>query len=130
MFQKLFNKGRAATLLFILSLSSCSFVNHTSAFPIPRQPKPNLFRGVFHVHSEYSHDSKASLNLITKTARKAGLDFVVIPRREYETVVRSESKKKNKAFPAWLRASVREADEGHTSGPFSSASALMEHLEK
>lgn len=67
---------------------------------------------------------------ISPKLMRTGLDFVVIPRREYETLVRSESKKKNKAFPAWLRASVREADEGRTSGPFNSAAALMEHLEK
>ncbi len=37
-----------------------------------------LYRGVFHVHSVYSHDSQASLDFIRKTARKAGLDFVVV----------------------------------------------------
>lgn len=37
-----------------------------------------LYRGVFHVHSVYSHDSRASLEFIRKTAGKAGLDFVVV----------------------------------------------------
>lgn len=36
------------------------------------------YRGVYHVHSEYSHDSKASLKKIVKTAKDIGLDFVLI----------------------------------------------------
>jgi hypothetical protein len=37
-----------------------------------------LYRGVFHVQSTYSHDSQASLDFIRASARKAGLDFVVV----------------------------------------------------
>src|SRR3989338_7790784 len=65
-------------LLFLALLSGCTFVIRTPAFRPPRDAKPNLFRGAFHVHTEYSHDSKASLELVIKTARKAGLDFVVV----------------------------------------------------
>lgn len=36
------------------------------------------FRGVFHVHTVYSHDSKADLEDVRKAARKADLDFVII----------------------------------------------------
>ncbi len=64
--------------IFLLALSSCTFVIRTPAFPAKYHPKPNLFRGVFHVHTQYSHDSKAPLDLVIQTAQKAELDFVVV----------------------------------------------------
>ena len=39
---------------------------------------PDYFRGIFHVHSEFSPDSKVALATVVKTARKARLDFVVV----------------------------------------------------
>ena len=65
--------------LFFLLLHhiGCTFVIRTPFNP-PKNKKPNLLRGIYHVHSEFSHDSKASLDYIVKTAKKAGLDFVVI----------------------------------------------------
>ncbi|MDP3921459.1 MAG: CehA/McbA family metallohydrolase [Candidatus Omnitrophota bacterium] len=36
------------------------------------------YRGVFHVHSEHSHDSAITFEDARKTAKKANLDFVVI----------------------------------------------------
>ncbi len=56
---------------------NCTFVIRTPFSP-PKNKKPNVWRGVYHVHSEFSHDSKASLDYIVKTAKKAGLDFVVV----------------------------------------------------
>ncbi|HXV27426.1 MAG TPA: CehA/McbA family metallohydrolase [bacterium] len=44
----------------------------------PRSESPNRYRGVFHVHSVYSHDSVASLDFIEKTTERAGLDFAVV----------------------------------------------------
>ena len=66
----------AVTLL--INLFGCTLASRDSAFPIPKNRKPGLLRGVFHVHTEYSHDSKASLDLVIETARKAGLDFVAV----------------------------------------------------
>ncbi len=65
--------------VFLLALSSCTFAIRTPAVSTKQlHPKQNLFRGVFHVHTNYSHDSKASLDLVIQTAEKAGLDFVVV----------------------------------------------------
>lgn len=36
------------------------------------------YTGVIHVHSSYSQDSEASVELIARAARRAGVDFVVI----------------------------------------------------
>jgi hypothetical protein len=36
------------------------------------------FRGAFHAHTRYSHDSAGSLKDVVRAARRAGLDFVVI----------------------------------------------------
>jgi len=47
-------------------------VNTMAEAPMP------VYRGAFHVHSEYSDDSEASLPFIIKVAQKAGLDFVMI----------------------------------------------------
>lgn len=66
----------AAFCLFVFS--GCAFVVRFPAFSVPRSSDPHLFRGVFHVHSEYSHDSKASVDRIIRTAQKADLDFVVV----------------------------------------------------
>ncbi len=61
-------------------VGSCSYVIRTPAYKVPRQKQkaPGVYRGVFHVHSNYSHDSKATLDTILHTANRAGLDFVVI----------------------------------------------------
>lgn len=64
--------------LSLLMLSGCTFVIRTPVFPVKQGAKANLFRGVFHVHTEYSHDSKAPLELVIQTAEKAGLDFVIV----------------------------------------------------
>ena len=40
--------------------------------------EPALYRGIYHVHTEFSPDSKASLKNIIETAQKLKLDFVVL----------------------------------------------------
>ncbi len=59
-----------------------------------------LYRGVFHVHSVYSHDSQASLDFIRKSARKAGLDFVVVT--DHNTLEGMEHYKKEGDFSSPL----------------------------
>lgn len=71
------NLPRFFLLILIIQHFSCTFVIRTPFDP-PKNEKLNLYRGVYHVHSEFSHDSKASLEDIVETAKKAGLDFVVI----------------------------------------------------
>lgn len=68
---------RITFVLLCFFLSSCTFVVRMPFVP-PKEKKPHLYRGVYHVHSNFSHDSKAALDYIAKTAKKAGLDFVVI----------------------------------------------------
>ncbi len=64
-------------LFLLLSFSTCTFITRTPFKPV-KNKIPNLYRGVYHVHSEFSHDSKASLQYIIDIAKKAGLDFVVV----------------------------------------------------
>ncbi len=51
-----------------------------SLFCAEPQPQPaySVYRGVSHIHSQYSHDSNAPLSLILDTARAAKLDFVIV----------------------------------------------------
>ncbi len=64
-------------IFFLMCQLSCSLIIKTPFDP-PRSKRPNWYRGIYHVHSNYSHDSKATLELISDTAKKTGLDFVVI----------------------------------------------------
>ncbi len=50
----------------------------TSAFFGEAPSSSTPYRGVFHVHTRYSHDSSGSLKDVARAARRAGLDFVVI----------------------------------------------------
>lgn len=56
--------------------------------------------------------------------------FVLIPQREYESLLRGRTNGRAKKMPAWLRASLKDVKEGRVSGPFDSISALVAHLEK
>ncbi len=66
-------------------------------------------------------------------------DLVVVRRAEYESLVRHAKaqnvpakplKKAAKKLPAWLRASLKDVEEGRVSGPFNTVEELMAHLEK
>lgn len=66
-------------LMLFTGNQGCAFLLRYPAVKVSRtEPKEAVFRGVYHVHSRYSHDSKASLKTIYRTARKAGKDFVII----------------------------------------------------
>lgn len=67
------------TLLF----SGCALLIRKAPARPERPPQSSeekipTFRGVYHVHSSFSHDSKASLATVIETAKKAGLDFVIV----------------------------------------------------
>ena len=49
-----------------------------------------------------------------------------------EPISRAVSSQKNKAkkLPAWLRASLKDVEEGRVSGPFDTVDELMKHLQK
>ena len=60
-------------------------------------------------------------------------DIVVLPRKEYETLVRSAKAnigkaKPTKKLPSWLRASLKEDADGKAVGPFHSVDELMKDL--
>ncbi|OGZ00315.1 MAG: hypothetical protein A3B13_01140 [Candidatus Liptonbacteria bacterium RIFCSPLOWO2_01_FULL_45_15] len=58
-------------------------------------------------------------------------DVVVIPRSEYEALLRSSGvSDKAKKLPTWLQESLRDVETGKITGPFRSAKELMAHLEK
>ncbi len=67
-----------ALFLIVSVCTGCAFVVRFPAFSVPKSKNPNLFRGVYHVHTEFSHDSKATLERVINTAQRAGLDFVVV----------------------------------------------------
>lgn len=68
-----------AISLCLSLISGCIYVGR---LPLPRRDllssDSKTYRGVMHIHSEYSHDSVASVSSIKKTARKADLDFVIL----------------------------------------------------
>ncbi|OGW84728.1 MAG: hypothetical protein A3C35_00420 [Omnitrophica bacterium RIFCSPHIGHO2_02_FULL_46_11] len=74
----IFCKKKWGRIVFFLILSGCTFAIRTPVTPVRPTVKPHIFRGVFHAHTQYSHDSKASLDFVIKTARQADLDFVVV----------------------------------------------------
>ncbi|MBI4395155.1 MAG: PHP domain-containing protein [Candidatus Omnitrophica bacterium] len=97
--------------------SSCTFVIRTPAFTPPKNQKPHLFRGVVHVHTEYSHDSKAPLALIIKTAKKAGLDFVVVTDHNNLNALRTYQKMNLPNHPLLIFGDeISTWNEGHLIG--------------
>lgn len=60
--------------------------------------RPSVFRGVFHLHTEFSHDSKISLKQVVKEARKAKLDFAVIT--DHNTLAGKEAYREGDFFPS------------------------------
>lgn len=51
----------------------------TIAVPVtPEQPALRSVRGAMHVHTSRSHDGKQSLAEVTRDAKRAGLDFIIV----------------------------------------------------
>lgn len=70
---------------------------------------------------------------IPKTLAAKG-DLVVLPRKEYESLVRNATKrlataKPAKKLPAWLQASLKDVEEGRVYGPFNTVKELRASLE-
>lgn len=72
--------------------------------------------------------------IITIPKKLAGKgDLVVLPRKEYEVLVRTAAKKAGtapKKLSAGLRQALREVEEGKLSGPFHSVEEFMAGLKK
>ncbi|MEK7480389.1 MAG: hypothetical protein AAB665_03845 [Patescibacteria group bacterium] len=74
----------------------------------------------------------STLTIPKKLAAKG--DLVVLPRKEYETLVRTAranvaKAKPAKKLPAWLRASLKDVEEGRVAGPFHTIRELRASLE-
>lgn len=74
--------GNLSKLLFSLLLLACHGCSIAPKSPLdnflaaPARNSP--YRGVFHVHTEYSHDSGGSLREVIRAARQNRLDFAVV----------------------------------------------------
>lgn len=75
-------------LLLVLAMTACTLPSRFAAMqremhalaaaPLaPQPPGPPRYRGVIHVHSELSHDSRGSAGDLLRAAKTAGLDFVM-----------------------------------------------------
>jgi len=65
--------------LCLIFLSGCALLIRTPGYSIDKgSPANGKYRGVFHVHTEFSHDSQATLETVLETAEQAQLDFVII----------------------------------------------------
>lgn len=83
----LFKKGAGSTKLFLslilVFLTGCSVAPKSPISLFGPWVKSSssvhqTYRGVFHIHTRYSHDSSGSISSILETARSNKLDFVVI----------------------------------------------------
>ena len=74
------NKTTCLLAIFVLQIifQGCAVMPSIHAnFPKTNQNEAP-FRGVFHVHTRYSHDSLGSIQSVIKTASKENFDFVVV----------------------------------------------------
>ncbi|PIQ85406.1 MAG: hypothetical protein COV74_08820 [Candidatus Omnitrophica bacterium CG11_big_fil_rev_8_21_14_0_20_45_26] len=75
------SKNKLVLLLLLgVMLQACSTMPRAPKIPnlVGSADAPGVYRGVFHVHTKYSHDSKGTIKQVIKAARGRKLDFVVI----------------------------------------------------
>lgn len=98
-------------LLFCFVTSGCvSLKPHPVSQPIASKP----YRGVYHVHSSFSPDSKASLPTIIRTAKQAGLDFVIVTdRNNHSAAAAYEKMKINESDPKLFFGVEVTTSDGH-----------------
>ena len=66
---------------FSCFFSGCALMDRSGIAAAPHLSSPlrqNQYRGVFHVHTIYSRDSKITLKDVVAAARKSKLDFVIV----------------------------------------------------
>ena len=102
-----------ALLSGVLLLNGCALLVRFPAYPVPQETAPSVFRGVYHVHTNYSHDSKASLAKVIRTARKAGLDFVVITDHNTLAGAKAYQQMKADVLPLLIFGDEISAPDGH-----------------
>ncbi len=98
----------------------------TSAFPSNEEiPSYKVFRGICHVHTNFSHDSNATLSLILEKAQEMALDFVVITDHNTMEGLKAYQKMKPPAHPLFIFGDEISTKEGHLI-----ALGIREHLPK
>lgn len=65
-------------LLGALTLATGCALRHQTVARHQDDTPPGRYRGAFHVHSKYSHDCRASLDLVIRSAQSCDLDFVIV----------------------------------------------------
>ena len=105
-------QSRVFVLFSFLLLSGCAFAVRWPAFNV-NPPSGKVFRGVFHVHSEFSHDSKASLEDMIGAAEKAHLDFAVVTDHNNFLAADAYQKKDLPRRPLLIFGNEISSSEGH-----------------
>jgi len=75
---EMFCRSRLSALIFLALLVLSSTPHSSSLAAEETKPEFHVYRGVSHIHSHFSHDSKAALSLVYKKARERELDFAII----------------------------------------------------
>ena len=111
---------------FFLTLSclfsGCALMDRSQGNNRPNPPyagHENQYRGIFHVHTVYSGDSKIRLKDITAAARKGRLDFVIVT--DHNTIDASQAYRRSSlpAPPLMIFGVENTTPDGHliTLGP-------------
>lgn len=102
-----------AMTISVFLLSGCAFAVRWPAFLVKRHESGKIFRGVFHVHSSFSHDSKADLEYIIRMAQKARLDFAVVTDHNNMLAAYAYRKKDLPRDPLLIFGNEISSSEGH-----------------
>ena len=102
-------------LIFWCTAGSLAFFQ-TNAFSAQQSvPKPSLpvFRGVSHVHTEFSHDSTASLDFVVEKAKENDLDFVIVTDHNSMKGKKAYEKMKHPDHPLMIFGEEISTRDGH-----------------
>ncbi|HTL48360.1 MAG TPA: CehA/McbA family metallohydrolase [Verrucomicrobiae bacterium] len=102
-------KKACAVLAFLLLPGCANFPRATHA---PAAPG-NVYRGVYHVHTEFSKDSRVSLQQALAAGRKAALDFVVITDHNNRNAAAAYQSRPNKEGPLLIIGEEISTPDGH-----------------
>lgn len=92
------------------------FLAFLLTLPLSVQAEEKAYRvlkGVFHIHSQYSHDSNASLSYILEIARELNADFVVITEHNNQDGKAVYKQKVSDSEPLLLFGNEVSVPEGH-----------------
>jgi len=100
--------------ILCLVLSGCALLVRSPLRLVLQGEGETLYhRGIFHVHSQYSHDSKASLETLLNTAHKAYLDFVVLTDHNNMDARKEYEKMDSERYPLLVIGTELSTPDGH-----------------